>query len=354
VFDYDKHTDHHHWHHGGLVNRPVYFDQIGEEVGEGLAKPLLNDGKSQSGSKEDWKSSMSAAANTMELNDAPWEVIPLEDVLYCEPPPDKNHLVFTLHMHQHNDDLGNLITLEIHAKDPAVLDSWVAALMTQLKAQRRQVTDHAPDDVRYEDWQHLLHEWAEWVQFPVKFFAKLTIPDMDHPASQGWYPVSFCMCMVWLAMFAFAVIQACTGIHDDFGISEDLLGFTVAAAGTSFPNVFSGMLVAKQGKTSMAVANALGANIQNVFLALAVPWTINTCFILRGTYVIEVSDLQASIVECGITLMPVVLIYFCCKHTLPRWSGYLMLFTYVAYLIIALGQQNSGCVYWPLRCGHDV
>ena len=59
---------------------------------------------------------------------------------------------------------------------------------------------------------------------------------------------------------------------------RNVLGFTVAAAGTSFPNVFSGMCVARQGKAGMAVANALGANVQNVFLALAIPWTVQAVF----------------------------------------------------------------------------
>eukprot|EP00421_Protoceratium_reticulatum_P027293 CAMPEP_0168471444 /NCGR_PEP_ID=MMETSP0228-20121227/59285_1 /TAXON_ID=133427 /ORGANISM="Protoceratium reticulatum, Strain CCCM 535 (=CCMP 1889)" /LENGTH=78 /DNA_ID=CAMNT_0008487353 /DNA_START=26 /DNA_END=259 /DNA_ORIENTATION=- len=78
--------------------------------------------------------------------------------------------------------------------------------------------------------------------------------------------------MAWLAFFAYSVVVACDGIHEAFGIPVALLGFTVAAAGTSFPNVFSGVVVARQGKATMAVANALGANVQNVFLALAVPW----------------------------------------------------------------------------------
>lgn len=40
------------------------------------------------------------------------------------------------------------------------------------------------------------------------------------------------------------------GIHADFGIPNNVLGFTVAAAGTSFPNVFSGICVARQGKAA--------------------------------------------------------------------------------------------------------
>merc|ERR1712007_213693 len=143
-------------------------------------------------------------------------------------------------------------------------------------------------------------------QQPVKLMAELTIPDMDNPALQRWYPVAFVMSMAWLAVFAYLVVAACDGIHNDFGISNSILGFTVAAAGTSFPNVFSGMVVSRQGKTTMAVANALGANVQNVFLALALPWMIQSCFIVHGAFPMPVSNLEAQIAAIFVTLAPVV------------------------------------------------
>merc|ERR1711953_1389688 len=189
-----------------------------------------------------------------------------------------------------------------------------------------------------------------WFQQPVKLLAELTIPDMDNPALQSWYPVAFVMSMAWLALFAYLVVEACDGIHNDFGISNSILGFTVAAAGTSFPNVFSGMVVSRQGKTTMALANALGANVQNVFLALAVPWSIQSCLINHGPFPMPVEGLEAQIAAIYITLMPVVLIFVCSSCTMPRWSGYVFLATYVVYLIIALGQQSTGCMTWPLQC----
>merc|ERR1711976_792531 len=118
-------------------------------------------------------------------------------------------------------------------------------------------------------------------------------------------------------MGAYLVVALCDGIHADFGIPTGLLGFTIAAAGTSFPNVFSGMVVSRQGKTTMAIANALGANVQNVFLALAVPWTIQSCFINRGAFPMPVSGLEAQIAMIFITLAPVVIIFVCCSCTMP-------------------------------------
>merc|ERR1719331_1449821 len=138
---------------------------------------------------------------------------------------------------------------------------------------------------------------------------------MDNPHLQKWYPVAFVMSMAWLAIFAYLVVTVCNGIHDDFGISTVVLGFTVAAAGTSFPNVFSGMVVSRQGKPSMAIANALGANVQNVFLALALPWMIQSCFIVHGPFDMVLAGLDMQVAEIYITLLPMVLIYLCCGST---------------------------------------
>merc|ERR1712127_110391 len=189
-------------------------------------------------------------------------------------------------------------------------------------------------------WAGLALEWVDWIQFPVKFFVARTIPDMDNPKLQHLYPVSFIMSMFWLAVFAFSVVKACDGIHADFGISVTVLGFTVAAAGTSFPNVFSGMCVAKQGKTSMAVANALGANVQNVFLALAIPWAIQSFFIYKGQFAMQVDNLAMPILWCYITLLPVVAIFAFNSWSFPKWSGGIFLIMYTVYLILNLGQMS--------------
>merc|ERR1719436_1723881 len=65
-------------------------------------------------------------------------------------------------------------------------------------------------------------------------------------------------------------------LADGFGIGIDILGLSLAAVGSSFPNLVASISVAKMGKSDMAIANALGSNIQNVFLALGIPWTMRT------------------------------------------------------------------------------
>jgi len=277
-------------------------------------------------------------ARKLGLHNVPWEIIPLDDILYCDQVSGDDKM-FTLHIFPHNDvdddqvEYGRLLTVEFMTKDRAVHTEWVMHLFSRLKLlPRRHAVDHAPS----KSISLVCMDVVAWFQQPVKLFAELTIPDMDNPALQKWYPVAFVMSMVWLAVFAYLVVEACEGIHQDFGISNSILGFTVAAAGTSFPNVFSGMVVSRQGKTTMAVANALGANVQNVFLALALPWLIQSCFITQGAFPMPLAGLTMQFAEIYITLLPLVLVYACCGSALPKWSGWLFLTVYVVYVTGAI------------------
>lgn len=269
------------------------------------------------------------------LDDAPHEIIPWRDIIYLDPVEGDDEM-FTLHVAQPGSIYP--LTLEILTKSVDVHGQWVECLRDSLIEQRRGQWE-APE-------VNELSEWANWLTFPVRAFASYSIPDMDKKHLQKYYPLAFCMSMAWLAIFAWLVTTACDGVHEDFGISTSVLGFTVAAAGTSFPNVFSGMVVSRQGKTTMAIANSLGANVQNVFLALAIPWTIQSCF-MRNTgpdacdsghsgFKLVVAGLEAAVIECYVTLVPVVLIFIVNGCTMPRWSGYVYLLTYVAYLVFAL------------------
>jgi len=321
VYDYEG-SHHHHWHHGGLVNQPVHLDAEASTPAGHEAEFLQNE----------------------HIKEMAVEIIPLEDILYVERPRDAKH--FNLHVQHNNSELGGMVSLAFRASDEAVIDAWYNAFMVKLIALRRRTAGPPAEKSTFG----LLKEWVEWLQFPVKFWLSVTIPNMERTDRQHLYPVAFMMSMFWLAVFAFSVIAACDGIHKDFGISTQILGFTVAAAGTSFPNVFSGMVVARQGKTSMAVANALGANVQNVFLALAIPWAIQSYFVYKGPFSMKVDNLALPILWCYITLLPVVAVFLCSSYSMPKWAGGFFLVVYVIYLTFALGEQISGQVCWPMTC----
>lgn len=333
---YDRCEQENHWHRAGLVKRPKTLE-------DAQRRQLL-------------PKTLPGLAELGLFRTGPWEIIPLQDILFCE----LSQHGFFLHV---AGPLGNEVTLELlpmdregdlnrsptvkSLKSDACVQAWYQSFRDRLKTARRKSTERPTKGRKIRNF---VMEWISWLQFPVKSLAGASIPDMDCPDTQHWYPVAFLMSMLWLGILSSLVVNACDGIHRDFDIPNNVLGFTVAAAGTSFPNVFSGMCVARQGKAGMAVANALGANVQNVFLALAIPWTIQALFLEpTGDFPLVINGFEPAIVEIFVTLLPLVLIYFCCS-SLPKWSGALFLVTYVIYLVCALKQESTQCALWPVTC----
>ena len=71
------------------------------------------------------------------------------------------------------------------------------------------------------------------------------------------------------------------------GISDFIMGVVFAAAGTSFPNVFASMVVARQGLGNAAISNALGGNVFNIFMGLGLPWL---CYCFLGSECVLASN----------------------------------------------------------------
>eukprot|EP00913_Durusdinium_trenchii_P028117 g26361.t1 len=319
-----------HWHRAGLVRRPMSLEEaqrrqlLPQRLPRLAELGLFKDGpwevismqetsgehgfRRVGGERGGPRGSRRRAFPRRQAGQAPRCVS--QEILFCEPSKQGIFL---------HDKFGNDVTLEVTPGHERLGDSpmskmsktisnascdlvqsWNQELRECLKASRRKTADR-PRAKYYT----FLMEWIAWFQFPVKSLAGATIPDMDSEDTQSFYPLAFVMSMVWLGILSSLVVSACDGIHADFGIPNNVLGFTVAAAGTSFPNVFSGICVARQGKAGMAVANALGANVQNVFLALAIPWTIQAVFLSStGEFPMKVNGFDPAIIEIFITLLP--------------------------------------------------
>merc|ERR1719498_2265875 len=99
--------------------------------------------------------------------------------------------------------------------------------------------------------------------------------DIKDVKKEGRWPLCFLGAMSWLAFFSYCMLECANMIHAFIPvIPTSFLGITVCAVGTSFPNAVASVILSSQGKPGAAIANALGSNVQNVFLAMALPWVI--------------------------------------------------------------------------------
>ncbi|PIZ96645.1 MAG: sodium:proton exchanger [Candidatus Magasanikbacteria bacterium CG_4_10_14_0_2_um_filter_33_14] len=109
------------------------------------------------------------------------------------------------------------------------------------------------------------------------------------------------------------------------GMSERLIGLTIVAVGTSLPELATSIVAVFKKQTDIAIGNAVGSNIFNVFWVLGltaivkpIPFDVN----ING-------DVIMSIIA---TLLLFIFMFVHHKHRLNRWQGVFFVLLYFAYI----------------------
>lgn len=93
------------------------------------------------------------------------------------------------------------------------------------------------------------------------------------------------------------VDNACL-IAKDFGVSENFIGLTIIAIGTSLPELVTSITATRKGDSGLALGNAIGSNLFNILFILGMSATI--C---------RLNVLSESIIDCIILLVSAVILY---------------------------------------------
>lgn len=172
------------------------------------------------------------------------------------------------------------------------------------------------------------------VALPLLLCFHLTVPDVRKSKFAKYFPVTMFMAIVWLALLADGMMMAAEQIACVLAVPEDLMGLTVTAAGTSLPNLFGSMIVAKQGLGNMAVSNAFGSNTFNIFVALALPWLVGTMLAGNdGVLVVPKGKIYASCLLLVAALILQLGSLIASKMRLTRGLGKGLLGLYAASLV---------------------
>jgi cation:H+ antiporter len=123
------------------------------------------------------------------------------------------------------------------------------------------------------------------------------------------------------------VVNGATTIAQTFGMSDNLIGLTVVALGTSLPEFVTSVMATKKGKLDIAIGNVIGSNIFNILFVLGVSSVINPMSI--GF----VSFIDAIVLLVGTALFFIVTKD---KGELKKWHGIVMVMSYVIYIIYTI------------------
>eukprot|EP00413_Alexandrium_margalefii_P040977 CAMPEP_0204602132 /NCGR_PEP_ID=MMETSP0661-20131031/56468_1 /ASSEMBLY_ACC=CAM_ASM_000606 /TAXON_ID=109239 /ORGANISM="Alexandrium margalefi, Strain AMGDE01CS-322" /LENGTH=442 /DNA_ID=CAMNT_0051613067 /DNA_START=55 /DNA_END=1383 /DNA_ORIENTATION=+ len=207
--------------------------------------------------------------------------------------------------------------------------------------------------------KHLTHSWCSKEvglfdkicaipEFLVDVLLKSTLffCDVKDIRREGRWPICFAGAMFWLAIFSWVMLEVAEQINYNIpALPNSFLGITVCAIGTSFPNAVASILMAQQNKPAAAIANALGSNVQNVFLAMALPWCIYSAQTNGKAIDQNVAGISEGVAWMMGTLIMVVLFALAppmCALIKPY--GFIMLVFYMVYLVLTSGETFG---WWP-------
>lgn len=120
------------------------------------------------------------------------------------------------------------------------------------------------------------------------------------------------------------VVDGAVVIATGFGLSENLIGLTIVALGTSLPELVTSVVAAKKNEVDMALGNVIGSNVFNVLFVLGIAASISPiAFIMENVIdIIILLAMSAFVWVLGWT-----------KQRIDRREGIAMLAIYAVYLV---------------------
>ena len=142
--------------------------------------------------------------------------------------------------------------------------------------------------------------------------------------------ITICLCIIGLAGIIWGgnlVVNSASVIAQQLGMSENLVGLTVVAIGTSLPELVTSLVATKKGELDIAIGNVVGSNIFNMLLILGAASVINP---------MPVSFFALMDLVFVIAAMLTFIILTFKEKTLNKHQGIFLVLMYVVYIIYTI------------------
>ncbi|NWX18323.1 NCKX1 protein, partial [Aegotheles bennettii] len=209
--------------------------------------------------------------------------------------------------------------------------------------------DDSSDDDDDENDEPLSLEWPETRKkqaiylflFPIVFPLWSTIPDVRNPDSKKFFVITFFGAIIWIAVFSYLMVWWAHQVGETIGISEEIMGLTILAAGTSIPDLITSVIVARKGLGDMAVSSSVGSNIFDITVGLPVPWLLFSMINGLSPVAVSSNGLFCAIVLLFLMLLFVIISIATCKWKMNKLLGLTMFGLYFVFLIISVMLEDK-------------
>ena len=126
------------------------------------------------------------------------------------------------------------------------------------------------------------------------------------------------------------VVNSASDIAMSLGMSENLVGLTIVAVGTSLPELVTSIVAAKKGESDIAIGNAVGSNIFNILFVLGV-----------SSYISNVPVQVEAFTDMLVMIVSTLIVYLLAisNRKISKVEGMIINLLYIAYFIFIIYRQ---------------
>ncbi|XP_076444378.1 sodium/potassium/calcium exchanger 2-like [Babylonia areolata] len=181
---------------------------------------------------------------------------------------------------------------------------------------------------------------------PIVFLLWITMADVRRPEKKKWFPVTFIVSILWIAVFSYLMVWWANQTGLTMGISDEVMGLTILAAGTSIPDLITSVIVAKKGFGDMAVSSSVGSNLFDITVGLPIPWILYGAINTGDPYNVNSKGLMCSILLLFGMLIAIITCIAICKWSMSKLLGMAMMVLYAIFVTVSvlLELEIIGCI----------
>ncbi|XP_038190647.1 sodium/potassium/calcium exchanger 2 isoform X1 [Arvicola amphibius] len=234
------------------------------------------------------------------------------------------------------------MTPSSEASEPVQNGNLSHSIETTDAPQAAETTEEEDDQPLSLSWPSNARKQVTFlIVLPIVFPLWITLPDVRKPASKKFFPVTFFGAITWIAVFSYLMVWWAHQVGETIGISEEIMGLTILAAGTSIPDLITSVIVARKGLGDMAVSSSVGSNIFDITVGLPLPWLLYTIIHRFTPVTVSSNGLFCAIVLLFIMLLFVILSIALCKWRMNKILGFIMFGLYFVFLVVSVLLENK-------------
>jgi len=155
------------------------------------------------------------------------------------------------------------------------------------------------------------------------------VPELDEDDRLWKLIVMIVLGMICVVVGSQVTVDAASEIAKSFGVSDRIIGLTIVSIGTSLPELVTSVNASFKGKTDIAIGNIIGSNIFNILFVLGTAALVTPQGIpFASNFVVD------GLISIGAIVM--FMIFIDKNHQLRRFGAFIMLLSYIGYLVYIL------------------